>query len=176
MYRIIVVSNNKDLVDKLSRSDISKESSEFEIAAIVDNGSDARNELKNNKYDLVIYDTQLKGANTDIGDNSEKDYVKEIIDLFEKRDNGIKEYIINVIDEIYMEADDLYSAENILCQIHYAAVEELFGRYEWLDLYESNQSIDLYENQKDKYIKNSICELFDAFCELFPNVNNPQIE
>ncbi len=105
---------------------------------------------------------------------------EEIIKLFESRDSGIYAYISDMLKEIHKNFADTATAENILNRIYKNVVDEIFGRNEWLDLYKSNQSF--YEKTDmlngityDNYFKNKITELFEEYCELFPNVNNEKI-
>jgi two-component system response regulator YesN len=103
----------------------------------------------------------------------------EIIKMFEGRDSGIYDYLSNMISEIYENAFDTAYAEETLGRIYETVIDKIFSRNEWLDLYKSSQSFYVNDDlcgSYDKYFKNRLTELFEEYCELYPNVNNDKIE
>lgn len=239
MYRTMLVCNSIWLSKQIQAMHIWGESSDFEIAAIINDGNAAYQELKKNRYDLVICETEIKGMESvellrcvkreklcgHIAFCSEKadfeyarkgiifgafDYFvepfeegqfysafsriknetnesgvierccsEEIIRRFEKHDNGIYEYIPDMIKGIYENTSDISSAESLLKRIYKTVINEIFSRNEWLDLYKSNLSRSAdgsVSGTYNKCFKNEIEELFREYCELLPDVSNEKIQ
>ena len=243
MYKTMLVFSNAQLLEKVQAMHIWGKTSDFEIAAIVNNAYDAYDELRRCRYDLVICETQLKGMDcvellkrskyeklcgyiafcSEIADfeyarkgiifgafdyfvnpfnesqfcsafsrikNKTNENKKieayrseEIINLFERRDDDINNYISDMINEVYENTSDTASAENVLTEIYKTVISEIFSRNEWFDLYRSGDR--LYEEFDEpegfcgtynEYLKNRVTELFREYCELFPKVNNDKIQ
>lgn len=114
---------------------------------------------------------------------SELYYGDEVLTYFQNHDNGIYGYLSKMIDKIYDEAGDYITADKMIRQIYENIIEGIFEQNEWLDLYLAQQ--DFYntdgicegnpESYKLFYQKN-IFRLYEIYCELYPTVNNEQIE
>ena len=109
-------------------------------------------------------------------------YAEEVINYFERRDTGIYDYISNMIEEVYNTGEDILKADKKVRSICKAVIDDVFNHNDWLDLYivqEDFYSFDgineRNQNSYKKRYKDIICNLFDEYCELFPNCNNSKI-
>ena len=109
-------------------------------------------------------------------------YAEEVMNYFERRDTGIYDYISNMIEEVYNTGEDILKADKKVRSICKAVIDDVFNHNDWLDLYivqEDFYSFDgineRNQNSYKKRYKDIICNLFDEYCELFPNCNNSKI-
>ncbi len=106
----------------------------------------------------------------------------EIAEFFEKQDKGIYKYVSDMLESVYSEDSDILRCDKKAKKICMAIANEIFSRYEWLDLYITSKELysldNISESSREAYKKkyNSfICGLFDEFCRLFPHTNSPKI-
>lgn len=64
MYKIMLVSEENDLLKELQNLRVWEESLDFEISAVLHDGKEAYYELNRKKYDLVICETHIKGMDS----------------------------------------------------------------------------------------------------------------
>lgn len=110
-------------------------------------------------------------------------HIEKITDFFKNHDNSIYEYVSDMFAEIYDEDVDVLIADKKARQICKAVFDDMFNRNEWLDLYITEQ--DFYnsdnvsesnqETYKNRY-SDMIGDLFNEYCELYPNANNDKIQ
>lgn len=125
---------------------------------------------------------RIKNEEFEVG-ASEIYYTEKITACFESRDRKIYTYISDMLDEIYSTDSDLIKADKMARQICKSVFDEIFRNNEWLDLYAVQQDFYSFDginesNQtsyKSRYNK-ILCDLFDVFCELYPNVNSAKIK
>lgn len=110
-------------------------------------------------------------------------YSDEILALFENHDNGIYEYVADILDKIYDESKDILSADKKVKQIFNSVINRVFDNNEWLDLYiEQNNFYTVESIHEENYLSykkhytNMLCNLFKEYCELNPSVNNEKIQ
>ena len=82
----------------------------------------------------------------------------------------------------YNTGEDILKADKKVRSICKAVIDDVFNHNDWLDLYivqEDFYSFDgineRNQNSYKKRYKDIICNLFDEYCELFPNCNNSKI-
>ncbi len=107
----------------------------------------------------------------------------EIINFFENRDNGIYEYIKDMLDKIYDESNDILAADKKAKQIYNSVIDKVFDSNEWLDLYLEQEGFyaddSIHEGNYlsyKKYYTDMLSTLFKEYCELSPNANNEKIQ
>ncbi len=111
------------------------------------------------------------------------DYTERIEELFRNRDSGIREYISEMLENIYIAASNNADAEEFAGQIFEDIVNELFERNEWLDLYVTREDFiveaGLCGGDADVYMRyysDKMIELFGIYCCLYPKVHNEKIK
>ena len=110
-------------------------------------------------------------------------YAEEVMNYFERRDTGIYDYISNMIEEVYNTGEDILKADKKVRSICKAVIDDVFNHNDWLDLYVVQEDFYSFDginernqNSYKKRYKDIICNLFDEYCELFPNCNNSKIQ
>lgn len=243
MYKTLLVFDSYELLMEIQKLHIWGEPSEFEITTVVCDGLSAYDEMKKNKYDLVISEIRITGIDglqllriakqeglcshfvlcsefVDINyarqgiilgafdyfvkpfdeivffsmfnriknetyenEAIEVYYSDEIITFFENRDNGIYEYIADILDKIYDESNDILSADKRIKQIFTNVIDRVFDNNEWLDLYLEQKSFyttdSIHEGNYLSYKKHyadMLGNLFKEYSELFPSANNEKIQ
>lgn len=107
----------------------------------------------------------------------------EILEHFRGRNNELYTYLDKMLNGIYHENGDIVNADKMVRHIYDSVIDGLYEENEWMDLYVDQQSfyaIDgIFEGDHSTYrrfYENKILKLFELYCELFPNVNNTQLE
>jgi two-component system response regulator YesN len=110
-------------------------------------------------------------------------YTEKLISYFENHDNGIYEYIDNMLSKIYSSGNNELDSHRSVQQIYKTVVEEIFDKNDWLDLYISQESMfapDLImegnSNSYKMHYRNKLYFLFDEYLTLFPNTSNDKIK
>lgn len=110
-------------------------------------------------------------------------YAEEIITHFQNHNPDIYQYISEVLEKIYNRMPDFVTADKMVKQVYKSVVDTVYEQNEWMDLYLSQE--DFYipagiseGNQESykKFYRDNLYHLYDTYCELFPTVNNEQIE
>lgn len=110
-------------------------------------------------------------------------YSDEIMTFFENRDDGIYEYVKDMLDKIYDESKDILAADKKAKQIFNGVIGKIFDNNDWLDLYLEQESFYVSDSMREgnylsykKYYTDMLSSLFKEYCELSPNVNNEKIQ
>lgn len=117
-----------------------------------------------------------------IKDAADKDILTEeycaekIVGFFENHDDGIRDYLAQLIKDLYDTSENDAAYSNTLAGISKAAADEIFNRNEWFDLYQSNQDFCGDSGRNGRYFADKLCGLFDEYCELFPPSGSKNIE
>lgn len=134
---------------------------------------------KNQFYSMF---SRIKNENY-ISDASEELYSEEILCFFEKHDHRVYEYISDIFNKIYNNDNGVLIADRIIQHIFKTVIDEVFKCYEWLDLYISQEDFYLPnvidENDSNSYkrhYRDKLCELFEEYTALFPNIHNEKLE
>lgn len=241
MYKVLFVFTNEKLLSDIQSLDIWDSGIE---AATVNSGKAAYEELKKQRYDLCLTQTELGGSRnglwllkavkkdglcphvvfcsaepdfeyarqgiifgafdyivepfTDsafrsiferIGSEvreavvNKTNYTERIAELFRNRDSGIREYISEMLENIYNGTSNNADAEEFAEQVFEDIVNELFERNEWLDLYVTREDFVVEAGLCDgdssvykRYYSDKMIEFFEIFCGLYPKVHNEKIK
>lgn len=110
-------------------------------------------------------------------------YTHDIAELFAARDQNIFKYVSNIFDSIYSEKGNLLEADKRARRVCISIVDEIFSRYEWLDLYMTPESLygfgGIRENDEETYkrkYRDIICDFFSEVCRLFPLTDSPKLQ
>lgn len=109
-------------------------------------------------------------------------YAEELLSYFENHDNGIYEYISEMLSKIYLSHRNVLTADKIVQHIYKTVIDEVFKRNEWLDLYITQEDFykpnNIKEGDNDSYKKHysdKLGELFKEYTTLFPKIQNEKI-
>ena len=107
---------------------------------------------------------------------------EELISFFENHDSGISNYIDLFFEKINSKYSSQGFADEAVKQVFEKIIDELFSKYDWLELYISKKSFFSFaENEENGLVtlqhhyKSKITELFNEYSEIYPAVQNEKI-
>lgn len=118
-----------------------------------------------------------------VKDASKTLYTEDLLTYFDNSDRGIYDYISDMFNKIYSSESGIISADKTINQIYKTVIEEVFTRYEWLDLYFSHDDfykpIEITENDSNSYkshYREKLYSLFEEYTTLSPNIHNDKLK
>jgi two-component system response regulator YesN len=199
LYNVMLVFDNYDLLNEIQNLHIWGDVSEFNITKIVRDGNSAYEEMKRQKFDLVIAEICISGLDAlQLLRKAKAEALCEHIVLCSEIPNfdcarhgiilGAFDYIVKPFDVslIYSMFNRIKNETYIngASEIIYSQdLIDFFDKHEWLDLYISKEDLFtpdfIVEGDSETYKKhyqNKLDYLYNEYSRLFPNVNSEQIK
>lgn len=171
---ILIVGENSKLSAKIEEL----LGSEFEIKRISDTDDISQSERVKN-YDLVIarpgffVSAKISRHNSASESIIRSSYVQKILSVFSARRGNIDIYLSDICKELTADIQDSARAHKMLCDIFNAALEEVFDKNEWMELYLAAEDFEA-DNSQDRM--QMLITLYKEYISLLPPVQSVQIE